>query len=70
MHCLVGWLVCNACFFLLGEHLQMTRTGTCNLEMSFSAALSASVTVIILSWFDALVTIDRDRNPTANYSLL
>ena len=50
------------------DHFQLSREGALRLDLTFGTALDATVNVIVLSEFDSLVEIDRNRSVLFDYS--
>ncbi len=45
-----------------GEHLTLERKGNCRLSLTFSKALTESITLILYSQFNSMMQVDHIRN--------
>lgn len=50
------------------SHISLTRTGSLRIDVNFAEPLPQSVTVIIFSEFDSLITVDKNRTVVTDYS--
>lgn len=50
------------------DHISLPKTGSLRLDVQFSAPLANSVTAIIFSEFDSLITVDKNRSVVTDYS--
>ena len=50
-----------------GDHTEPTRRGAVRIECRFSQALAQPITCILLSEYDNLILIDKERNVSLDY---
>ena len=50
-----------------GDHTEPTRRGAARIECRFSRALAQPITCILLSEYDNLILIDKERNVSLDY---
>jgi hypothetical protein len=52
-----------------GWHIHDIQGGSIDLEMSFSAALTKAMSVIVYASFETAITIDKDHHVSANFNM-
>ena len=50
-----------------GDHIETTKRGTVRIECRFANALAAPITCLVLSEYDNLILIDKQRNVNLDY---
>ena len=50
-----------------GDHIETTKRGTVQIECRFANALEVPITCLVLSEYDNLILIDKQRNVSLDY---
>ena len=50
-----------------GEHTETVKRGSVRIEVHFNAALVNPITCLVLSEYDNLILIDKERNVSLDY---